>query len=235
MKRLIITGLPCPPQAWEKLFGHPKGQRIIPMVEVFENTDSPDLREMSRYVAQEIERFKPTSIVAHDLGVPLALLSLIRLQRRGRAPQVKLTLFNGAFRKIDVLKAPHPFRVQWMSMRRAIREVESQGGTVDLRLKPYMSRIRAMYRLIILYSLAEKVQSILGLENIVNFSGRSLTRIPVQVIGSPNDPYIPFTSVEQLRKDFGAKRFVEVNYGHFPYSVAKNRIAPLVEEFETSH
>ena len=82
MKRLVVTGLPCPPETWEKYLGSHRDQRIIPIREVLEHSDSADPRVLSRYITEQIENFQPDSIVCHDLGVPLVLLSLLRLRKR---------------------------------------------------------------------------------------------------------------------------------------------------------
>lgn len=232
MKRLVITGLPCPPETWEAFLGKHKNQRIMPIYEVFENSSSADLREMAKYVATRIEKEKPESILCHDLGVPLTLLALMRLSKRGRLPNVKVTLFNGAFRKVDPFKANHPFRIQFMTRARAVKEVESRGGRVDLRLKKHLARIRSMYRLIILFGVAEKLTAALGLDELIGAPERLPLRVPMQMIVSTNDPYIPYASLEQLRKDCAVKRFFELEYGHFPYTLPAKRILPLIEEFE---
>lgn len=231
MKRLVITGLPCPPETWEKFLGKRKDQRIIPIYEVFENSRSSDLREMANYVAGEIEDFAPESIIAHDLGVPLTLLALMKVNRRTHL-RPKVTLFNGAFRKVDIFAANLPFRVQFIRRKKAVKEVESRGGKVDLRLKKHMSRIRAMYRLIILFGLTEKLTSALGLEELIGNPAKFPLKVPVQMIVSKNDPYIPYESIRRLRADCSAERFFELEYGHFPYTISRKKVIPLIDEFE---
>jgi pimeloyl-ACP methyl ester carboxylesterase len=232
MRRLIVTGLPCPPEVWENFMGHRTEQRILPLLEVLDNTDSSDLRVMSRYVSDVIESFGPQSIVCHDFGVPLTLLALLRLKKKGRLPNIKLTLFNGAFRKVDVFQANHAFRAQWMTYRKAVKEIESAGGEVDQRLKRHFPRIRAMYRRIILYSLTEKLQALLGLGDFAGHGEKPLLKTQTQMILSPNDPYIPAESLEQLRRDFPPERRIEIPYGHFPYSIESKSVLPLIEDFE---
>lgn len=232
MKRLVITGLPCPVEAWESFLGARKDQRILPFREVLEHCDSSDPRELSRYVTQQIEMFRPQSIVAHDMGVPLTVLSLLRLNKRGKCLDTRVTFFNGSFRGVNLLKANHPFRIQVMTRKKAIREVESRGGKVDLGLAPHLGRIRAMYRLIMLYRLGESLGSWLGLDELVGFADRSKLKAPIQIIASPNDPYIPFDAVEGLARDVSAVRVVERAYGHFPYTADPRTILPLIESFE---
>ncbi len=232
MKRLVITGVPCSAEAWESFLGPRENQRILPFREVLENSSSSDPRELSRYVTRQIESFRPDSIVAHDMGVPLTVLSLLRLNKRGKFLDTKVTFFNGSFRRVNLLKANHPFRVQFMTQKRAIREVESRGGSVDLGLAKHMGRIRAMYRLIMLYRLGESLGSWIGLDELVGFADRSHLKASIQIIASRNDPYIPFDAVEGLGRDVSAVRFVERAYGHFPYSADPRSLVPLIESFE---
>jgi len=231
MKRLVVTGLPCPPETWEKFLGKHRGQRILPIFEIFENCDSSDPRQMANYVADVIDSFRPDSIVAHDLGVPLTIMALLRISKR-RPIDTKVTLFNGALRRVDLFKANLPFRVQFMSRKRAIQEVEGAGGAVDLRLKKYLPRIRALYRYVILYGLTESITHTLGLDELIGNANKFPLKLPIQMIVSPNDPYIPYRSIKQLRDDCFAKRVVEVDYGHFPYSLPRDQILPFIESFE---
>lgn len=234
MKRLVITGLPCSSDSWEAWLGKDDEQRILPLIEVLDNTSSPDLRVMANYVANVIKEYNPESILCHDFGVALTLIALMKLERRGTPCRAKVTVFNGAFRKVDVFKANQAFRVQLMSYKKAVREVEAAGGSVDPRLRPYLPRIRAMYRLIIYYSLTEKLQQWLGLDQFVGFGSRPQLQVPMQIIASEDDPYIPSESIEQLRRDFGPRRVVKLNYGHFPYSRSRAEILPIVKEFEAT-
>lgn len=231
MKRLVVTGLPCPPETWEKFLGKRRNQRILPIFEVFENCTSSDPRQMAKYVAEVIDSYKPTSIVCHDLGVPLTIMALLRLSKR-RPVKAHVTLFNGAFRRVDTFKSSLPFRVQYISRKRAIREVEGRGGTVDLRLKKYLPRIRALYRYVILYGLSEKIAHTLGLDELIGTPNKFPLKLPIQMIVSPNDPYIPYGSIQQLKEDCSARRVIELDYGHFPYSLPRESVMPLIEEFE---
>lgn len=231
-KRLVITGLPCPAESWEQFIGPSEGQRIITMREVLAHTESTDLKELARYIMQQIEIEQPTSIVCHDMGVPLTLLALLRLKQKGRVPNARLTVFNGAFRNVSLLRARQPLRVQYTSLRKLIREVESYGGTIDLALLPYVPRIRAFFRKLILHRLADKVTSAVGLNYLGGFPRNAGLKMPTQIIASPNDPYLPFEAMEQLRRDLDPEQFWEVEYGHFPYSVAATKIRPLIENFE---
>lgn len=231
-KRLVIAGLPCPSDSWEKLLGKSDRQRIITMHEVLAGTNSSDPRELSRYITDELERERPTSLICHDLGVPLTLLALLRLKRRGTPLDMKLTIFNGAFRNVSLWRARQPLRMQWTPVRRVIREVERRGGQIDPRLMEYLPRIRAVYRMLILHRLADKMTSMIGFDYLGRFPKRAGLRIPTQIIASSNDPYLPYESMEQLREDLEPDRFVEMEYGHFPYSISGDRIRSLIETFE---
>lgn len=232
MKRLVITGLACPPEPWKKFLGDSPEQRIIPIREVFRNTSSSDPRELSRYITKEIEAFGPQSLICHDMGVPLTLLSLLRLNRQGKCLDTRVTLFNGAFRRVNLFKANHPFRIQVMGIKKAIRELKARGGKVDYHLASYLSRIRAMFRMIIIYGMSEKIGCLIGLDGLVGFSDRYLLTAPIQIIASRNDPFIPFDSILQLKRDIRPKKFYEIEYGHFPYTADPSKILPLIEEFE---
>ena len=84
----------------------------------------------------------------------------------------------------------------------------------------------------ILVSIDEYHRSWLGLDELVGFADRSRLKAPIQIIASPNDPYIPFAAIEGLGRDIRAVRWVEHAYGHFPYSVDGRALLPLIESFE---
>ncbi|MEZ4749279.1 MAG: alpha/beta hydrolase [Bdellovibrionota bacterium] len=238
MKRLVVTGLPCPPEAWESWLGQDQNkldQRILSLFEVFENTQSSDLREISKYVESQIDAFEPDSIVCHGFGVSMTLLSLMRLHRFGRYLNPSLTLFNGALRGVSLRKANHPLRIQWIPYKRAAAEIAQHGGQVDFRLRPHMGRIRAMYRYIVMFNLVEGIASRLQLEKMVGVSSTPALKMPIQLIVSPDDPYIPYDAIQQLRMDFRIKTYHEVPYGHFPYSISPDKVLPILEKFERQH
>ncbi len=115
-----------------------------------------------------------------------------------------------------------------------IREVHRKGGVVDEGLRPYLKQIKAMYRLIVLYRIAETVSYLCRIEDLVRPGIKTRLKAPLQIIASPDDPYMPIESVRQLERDFGAERYVEINYGHFPYSIPPEKILPFIERFETA-
>jgi pimeloyl-ACP methyl ester carboxylesterase len=232
LKRLIVAGLPCPAETWENFLGRQRGQRVLTFREILENSRSADPRELAVHVATVLNRERPQSIVGHDIGVPLTLMALLRLRRRGIQWKTRLTLFNGAFRQVSLWKANHPLRAQLMTEKQLIREVEKNGGAVDHALHEYLPRIRAMYRYVILYRVSEKLTSFLGLDDFAGFPSKSRLPFPVQIIASRNDPFLPFESIERLRRDLRVNDLVEVDYGHFPYSIDPDRIVPHLEAFE---
>lgn len=232
-RRLVVTGLPCPPEAWEEFLGKSPSQRILSAAEVYESCPSADVREMSKVVTRAIADFEPHSIVCHDLGVSMTLLSLLRLRRRGVWVNARVTLFNGALRGFNVLKANHVLRVQYWPVESAVREVKAHGGSVDPRLRKHYRRIRAMYRRMVVFSAIDWVTSLTHLEKAIGFLPGSPLGIPMQIIASPNDPFIPFEAIQQLRRDFHVQRFNVVPYGHFPYSGRRDRIVPMIESFES--
>lgn len=232
-KRLVITGLPCPAETWENFLGREMDQRIISMSEVLAHTQGADPRELSRYVTAQIELEQPSSIVCHGMGVPLTLLALMRLKRKGVVLDTKLTIFNGAFRRVRLSKARQPFRMQFTPVTRMVRDVERHGGQVDPELLPYVPRIRALFRLLILHRLAEKMTAMVGLDFLDAFPKKAGLKMPVQIIASPNDPYLPFETMEKLRDDLQPERFLQIDYGHFPYSQPGSQISELVRGFET--
>src|SRR5690606_18974930 len=111
------------------------------------------------------------------------------------------TLFNGAFRRVNLLKANHPFRVQLWSQKKAIRVVQRFGGEVDTGLEPFLPRIRSMYRILIFFGITEKIGNLVGLDDLVGFPDRGALAAPFQIIASANDPFIPWESIETLRED----------------------------------
>jgi pimeloyl-ACP methyl ester carboxylesterase len=231
-KRLVITGLPCRPETWERFLGPETEQRVISMREILDSTESSDPRELSRYVTEQIALEKPTSIVCHGMGVPLTLLALMRLKRKGIELDTRLTVFNGPFRNVSLKRARHPWRMQFQPIKTVLREVERNGGDIDPELLPYASRIRQLFRLLILHRLAEKMTSVVGLDFLDAFPKRAGLKMPVQIIASPNDPYLPFETMQKLREDLQPDRYVEVEYGHFPYSGPAIQLAGLVQSFE---
>ncbi len=235
MKRLVITGIPCTQEVWESFLGKNPDQRILPIYEVLKKSDSADPREMARYVAEQILSHQPESLIAHGFGVPFTILALNRLARQGKLPKnLKLTFFNGAFRNFDVFRSRHPLRFQLKPIISMLREAKKQGAVVDRRLRPYVPRIRSLYRKVTFFSITEKLERMLGLSN-HRLPGVKLPwHFPTQIIASSNDPYIPMSSIEQLKKDLRAEKLIELEYHHFPYTLPKEKVLPLIESFEMS-
>lgn len=234
MKRLVVTGIGCSPRNWENWLGPHDDTVVLSLFDILKSTESNDLRDLARFVENHLEEGRPQSIICHDLGVPLVLMSLMRLERRGLPVSARVTLFNGTFRPLKLKQSSNPLRAQWMPFDKAVREIEAYGGHLDERLKPFQTRVRALYRKLVWISLHQSVKRILGLEELTRISGKPLTRSKIQIIASPNDPYIPIEMVHQLRADVSAERLVEVPYGHFPYTIPSEKLLPYVREFEAN-
>ena len=233
MKRLVVTGIPCSPKIWESFLGKRKDQHILPIYEVLNQSKSADPRELSQTVAKAILEHQPESLIAHGFGVPFTILALNRLARRGELPKkMRLTFFNGAFRSFDVFHARHPLRFQFSPLMRLLREARKQGAVVDMRLRPFVPQIRSLYRQVTLFSFTEKVGKLLGLSSLIQPPVKFAWHFPTQIIASGNDPYIPMTSIEQLKQDLRAERLIQVDYHHFPYTLPAKDILPHIESFE---
>lgn len=237
MKRLVISGLPCPAEAWQGFLNSQDSEqiesRVISMGEVFAHTDSHDPRDLANYTHDEIARVRPQSILCHGIGVPLALLSLWRLRKKeGADYQPRLTIFNGAFHNVSLLKARQPLWIQCLPAKSLIKTAELAGGRVDTRLVADIHKIRALYRAIILHRATEKIASLLGLEHMGRVPQGERFRLDVQVIASTNDPFLPVTTMKELAHDLRAREYVEMEYGHFPYSGSATTILGHVREFE---
>jgi predicted alpha/beta hydrolase family esterase len=232
VNRLVVTGLPCPAVAWESFLGRVPGQKIVTMREVFENSASSDPRDLSLYITDLIQTLKPESIVCHGMGVPLTLLSLLRLERKGVSVQSKVTVFNGPFRKVKLGKRNPTLKIQWTPVKKIIREIRANGGEIDWELKPHLRKIKSMYRNVLMYRLTEKMTGFLGMDHFTGIPKRSGRKMALQVIASKNDPFLNLESMKQISRDFHTDRFITVEYGHYPYSGHRNDLRALVEEFE---
>ena len=143
-----------------------------------------------------------------------------------------MLLFQGPFVKVIF---GITVRIQWLPYKRAAAEVLKHGGQVDFRLRTHMGRIRAMYRYIVMFNLVEGIATRLQLERMAGVSSVPALRMPMQLIVSPDDPYIPYDAIQQLRMDFRIKTYHEVAYGHFPYTIAVDKVLPILEKFELQH
>jgi len=234
LKRLVIPGLPCQEEAWADLLGSHPDQKILPMRELFERTESSSPKDLANYIKSILLEHKPESILCHDLGVPLTLLALLKIQKEGLLFPTRLTVFNGVFRNVSLWRARHPLRMQYLPVGMVLRKVKKIGGRIDDELVPWIPQIRALYRQLILFRMSEKVSSFLGLDDLASRPLKNKLKIPIQMILSPNDPFLPTECLYQLKSDLEAERVFEVPYGHFPYTAEPEKILPLIAEFEAT-
>ncbi len=217
MKRLIIGGLPCPREAWEKLFPPREGieQLILPFYEVVAQvSDSCRFYDLVTPVKKAIEQFKPDIIVLHDLGVTLGILSILKIRKIDKSFRPWVVIFNGAFRGFNIFKAMHPFRIQFMPYESFQKEVDINHGEVDARFKEKYSNIKSLYRQIIAASIFSLITSPFKKQRQYQIEIGS----SVLILASRNDPYIPFQCLKNIEQDFSNAKLKTIDYGHFPYS-----------------
>lgn len=232
MKRLMISGFGCPRESWLDFLG--PDTTVITLHDVLEVTQCPDIKEWGLYVADEIRRQRPDSIVAHDFGGTTTLSALMELQAQRTHVRGRLTLLNTAFRDFDVLKNPHPFLMQILPWTLTAQLITASGGDVDMQLKPWFATIRAVYRRVISASFARKIQlKIYSRKKAQHAPLDCDLGLPAQIIASSNDPYTSLTSLRRIQDDFLIPNFHVVEYGHFPYS-SENRatVQQLIHNFE---
>lgn len=227
MKRLMISGFPCPPESWINFLG--ADTQVISFYDVLNATRSSDVVAWSRYIDSEIDRLDPESLVCHDYGGPMSLLALWRRQRKKKAQPRCVTILNTAFKDFDVFKNPHPFQIQILSWNRIVEMVEKSGGTADPRLETFLPQVKATYRRVIALSTLGKVASIVraNIDLKIELSSR------IQIIASTNDPYIAKATMDHVARDFKVQLFRTINYGHFPYSSdRRHEVLESIHSFE---
>jgi len=230
VKRLIVGGFPCSATAWEAIFPPCHEQQIIPFSDIFSSYDS-SFTSLIKCCHKIIQDFEPTSIILHDISVILGLLSLIRLQKQDYPITPKIILFNGAFRGFNVFKAPHPFKIQFISFEKMSSIVSSQGGEIDPYFHSQYKKIRKLYRQIIFGSIIAMLQEILSpkVKKQIDLKNKIL------ILASNNDAYIPYGCLERIRDEFAHTKIEPVNYGHFPYSsLDRSSIYRRVIDFENT-
>lgn len=227
VNRLIISGFACPKEPWVDFLGNER-HRVIPFSEVLQNTKGLNFLNTINYVKEQIKIEQPNSIICHDFGTFLTLMALIKLKKENCHLRSKLTIFNGAFRGFDVLTATHPFKMQLINYKQLKDLIEKSGGHIDSAYIDLLPRVKGIYRQVILMSLINKLKALFSnLKNLNIDLG-----LDVQIIASKNDPYVPFSCMEQIKNDFKNQRFIEHNYGHFPYITASEPLRQYVHEFE---
>jgi predicted alpha/beta hydrolase family esterase len=230
----MISGLGCPRESWIEFLG--SDTNVITLHEILEATQSPNFDDWGRYVAAEIERSQPESIVAHDFGGTTTLKALLELQAKGVQLKTRLTLLNTAFRDFDVLKNPHPFLMQLVPWSLVTQLIAASGGDVDPELKPFFPIIRAVYRRVIAVSFGRKIQK--------KIYSRTKARqdsldcdlgFPAQIIASADDPYTSLSSLRRIQDDFLIPTFYVLEYGHFPYSASsRETVRHTIYNFEAT-
>jgi hypothetical protein len=226
VKRLIIGGFPCPASSWEKIFPPTADQRIVPFSEIFAHYDGhfPNLINTCYQIIQD---YQPDSLILHDVGVTLGLISVLRAHKKNLPVPAHITLFNGVLRGFNVFKATHPFKMQFISPAQLEAVITAQGSQVDPYFKTHFSEVRKFYRQIIAGTLiglwkekmAKQPQPTFDLHN------------KILILASKKDPYIPYQCIENIQHDFANVQLEELPYRHFPYALA-DRIYPRVLAFE---
>lgn len=212
MKTLVVAGFPCSEAAWRKLFPENSTQ-ILTFAEVLEKAPKADLLAMARIVSERILETRPEMLVVHDFGVATGLMGLIRARKRSNDVAPRVVVFNGAFRGFDVLKAPHPFKVQVLKSADVLAGVAVAGGEADSRIEKLLPRVKAVYRQVILGSLISRAKAFLSPERPL---GLDLGN-QVLILASANDPFIPVENLKAIERDFKRTTFEQLDYGHFPY------------------
>jgi len=239
MKRLILSGIPCIPEAWHKIFPIEENvqQRIIPFIDIFtkEFYKNKKLLDLVPPVSDIIQDFLPDQIIMHDIGVTIGILSLISILKKSRCLQHSIVIFNGVFGYFDVNRSNHPIRIQNMSYTEFEYEVRESGGEIDPKYRDHYVDIQQFYKeLIEINKLnAEKINI-----GTLNKSPELIVNRPkidlggrVLIIASQNDPYIYFECLESLASIILNSHVKIINYGHFPYSESTELIKHELNKF----
>lgn len=234
MKRMMISGFGCPRESWLAFLG--SDTNVITLHDVLEATRSAKIEDWGSFVAGEIERFQPESIVAHDFGGTTTLKALLELQAKGVQLKTRLTLLNTEFRDFDVLKNPHPFLMQLVPWSLVTQLITASGGDVDPELKPFFPIIRAVYRRVIMASVGRKIQKKIYSRKKARMDSLDCDLgFPAQIIASSNDPYTSLTSLRRIQDDFLIPNFYVLEYGHFPYSASSSEtVRHYIYNFEAT-
>ncbi|MBY0370460.1 hypothetical protein K2X33_07225 [bacterium] len=218
---LALTGFACPASAWERFLG--PEVRVVPLSEVVASCSSGHPLEWAKAARKHVADLQPRLLIAHDVGVLLALLSVLKLRKQPDYKVPRLLLFNGAFRGFDVFQATHPWRFQFATEARVRAEAERAGGEFDPWWNGRLGRMRTFYRYAILANLKEKL---------LRSGEKRFSALPITLIRSANDPYIPASSLDQLERDFQVAHSERFDYGHFPYTAVglQRRVRALIGE-----
>lgn len=229
MKTLLVTGFACDEVAWENLFPPSQSDFFhLTFAEQLKRAKKGDLRQLARVASQVIAEFKPELLVLHDFGLTSGLLGLLRAQKKDSSLAPRIIFFDGAMRGFDIFETPHPFWMQMMSSAQIKEGVLRAGGSFDENLLAFISEIKAIYRQVIAVSLKEKLDSFLRKKT----SQTWRVRAPSLIIASPNDLYTTPICLKFLSEDLEPEaKFVQIPYGHFPYSIDPSPIREAMRLF----
>lgn len=239
MKRLILSGIPCVPEAWHKIFPIEENvqQRIIPFIDIFTKGfyKNKKLLDLVPLVSDIIQDFLPDQIIMHDMGVTIGILSLISVLKKSRCLQHSIVIFNGAFGYFDVNKSNHPIRIQNMSYSDFEYEVRENGGEIDPKYRDHYVDIQQFYKELVEINKLHDVK--MNIENLNKSSELIASRSKIDlggkvlIIASQNDPYIYFECLESLGSTILNNHMEIINYGHFPYSGSTELIKHELNKF----
>jgi len=229
MRTLLISGFACDEKPWQTLFPLPPSDFFhLTFAEQLTRAKRGDLRQLARETSKVISEFKPDVLVLHDFGLTSGLLGLLRAQKRDPSIAPRIIFFDGAMRGFDIFKTRHPLRIQMMNPKQIKAAVLKAGGSFDERLLHFIPEIKAIYRQAILVSLKEKWLKLLGRKTAQKWKVNTSSLI----IASPNDLYTTPICLKFLAEDLEPKgEFVEMAYGHFPYSVDPAPIRAAIKAF----
>lgn len=238
-KRLIIIGIPCSKEAWAELFitNEYIKQEIISFIDIFEKYYylKKNMVDLVEVLSRKIQSFKPDQIVLHDIGVALGISAILDSRKNGYVYPNDVMIFNGTFKFFDIIKNPHPFRIQTMSYDEFEQEVIKHNGQIDLKYKKNFSGIKEFYQKII--EMNQKALLKYGeayldklLEQAHSYPKMDLGG-EVSIIASQNDPYIHFKHMELLERTIKNSILKGFDYGHFPYSVNDASFLELINKF----
>jgi hypothetical protein len=80
LTRAIITGIPCNPSSWKSVFEDSSTTEVIALSDLIKNENTANIVTLGKALSKYLGKSQPTSIVAHDLGVTLALLGPLIIQ-----------------------------------------------------------------------------------------------------------------------------------------------------------
>ncbi len=231
MKKLILSGIPCAPEAWNMIFPVENNikQKIIPFIDIFVQGyyKNKKISDLVPIVSDIILDFLPNQIIMHDIGVTIGILSLISIMKKYKKPQGSTIIFNGAFGHFDINKANHPVRIQSMSYLDFEYEVRKSGGEVDPRYRDHYILIQQFYKELIEINKINIKNKSIGSGNHPRIDlGKK-----VLIIASRNDPYIYFECLEFLKSIISNCQLKIIDYGHFPYAGDIELIKNEIDKF----